>query len=152
MLNQKRKAAHALNKTSVRPATDPYGNPWPGRAGYLKGVPRLHQSGLSSVTVDNTSNDSDVFVKLVSLDGEFATPVRQFFIPAYGSFTLKKVSPGQYDIRYRDLNTGGLSRLESFEIEEIESYEGIQFSNLTMTLYKVQNGNMQTFKLSESEF
>ncbi len=31
-------------------------------------------------------------------------------------------------------------------------YDSIQFSNLTMTLYKVQHGNMQTYGLSETEF
>lgn len=30
--------------------------------------------------------------------------------------------------------------------------EGAQFSNLTMTLYKVKNGNMKTYRLSEAEF
>ncbi len=102
--------------------------------------------------VDNTRNDSDVFVKLVSLDGARAYPVRQFYIPAFGSFSLKTVTAGTYDIRYRDLSNGGLSRSEVFNLEEIQTYDGVQYSNITMTLYKVRNGNMQTYGLSESEF
>lgn len=106
---------------------------------------------LSTVTVDNRQNDSDVFVKLVSLDGTQAYPIRQFYIPAYGSFTLKKVRAGSYDIRYRDLNNGSLSRSETFSLGEMSTSNGKQYSNITMTLYKVQNGNMQTYGLSETE-
>jgi len=136
----------------VRPITAPNGQPWPTSAGYVRGYPRLHADGLSTVTVDNSRNDSDVFVKLVSLDGAQAYPVRQFYTPAFGSFTLNKVTAGSYDIRYRDLSSGGLSRSEAFNLEEIHTYDGVQYSNITMTLYKVQNGNMQTYGLSEEEF
>jgi hypothetical protein len=136
----------------VRPSTAPNGQPWPVSAGYVNLFPRTHTNGLSTVTVDNSQNDSDVFVKLVSLDGPNAFPVRVFFIPAFGKFTLNKVTAGSYDIRYRDLNSGDLSRSEAFDLEEMPTQDGIQFSNLTMTLYKVQNGNMQTYGLPEAEF
>lgn len=136
----------------VRPAVAPNGEPWPITAGYIKGYDRLHRKGLSSVTVDNSRNDSDVFVKLVSLDGPQAYPTRHVFIPAFGSFTLSKVTAGSYDIRYRDLSSGGLSRSEAFVLEETSTSQGTQYSVLTMTLYKVKDGNMQTFDLSEDEF
>lgn len=136
----------------VRPDTAPNGQPWPTVAGYVKGYQKLHTNGLSTVTVDNSRNDSDVFVKLVSLDGAQAYPVRQFFIPAFGSFTLKNVTAGAYDVRYRDLDTGGLSRSEAITLTEVHTDEGAEFSNFTMTLYKVRNGNMQTYRLSEAEF
>lgn len=86
------------------------------------------------------------------MDGAQAYPVRQFYIPAFGSFTLNKVTAGSYDIRYRDLSNGRLSRSEAFNLKEIQTYDGVQYSNITMTLYKVQNGNMQTYGLSEAEF
>lgn len=136
----------------VRPSSAPNGQPWPVSAGYVGGYKRLHAGGLSTVTVDNSRNDSDVFVKLVSLNGAQAYPVRQFYIPAFGSFTLNKITAGGYDIRYRDLGNGSLSRSEAFNLEEIQTYDGVQYSNITMTLYKVQNGNMQTYGLAEAEF
>lgn len=136
----------------VRPSTAPNGQPWPLGPGYVEGYARQHSNGLSTVTVDNSRNDSDVFVKLVSLDGAQAYPVRQFFIPAFGSFTLKNVTAGNYDVRYRDLDTGGISRSEAITLIEVHTSEGADFSNFTMTLYKVRNGNMQTYRLSEAEF
>jgi hypothetical protein len=136
----------------VRPTVTPNDKPWPVSAGYVSGYKQTYFLGLSSVTVDNRQNDSDVFVKLVTIDSTFNYPVRHFYIPAHQQFTLKKVTPGEYDIRYRDLNTGALARSEAFFLEETVTDAGTQFSTLTMTLYKVQNGNMKTFGLAESEF
>ena len=140
------------NQAYVRPAAAPNGQPWPLAAGYVKGYEQLHTNGLSTVTVDNSRNDSEVFVKLVSLGGVEAFPVRQFYIPAFGSFTLKKVTAGSYDVRYRDLSSGGLSRSEAITLSEMHTSQGPQFSRMTMTLYKVKNGNMKTFGLAEGEF
>lgn len=136
----------------VRPLTAPNGNPWPAKAAYIKGYPIDNDDGHSKVTVDNSRNDSDVFVKLVSLDGGAAYPVRQFFIPAHSRFTMNKVTANGYDIRYRDLESGKLSRSEAFDVEETRITDGVQFSDITMTLYKVQDGNFQTYELADSEF
>lgn len=136
----------------VRPVAAPNGQPWPVVAGYIKGYQQLHSDGLSTVTVDNSRNDSEVFVKLVSLNSSQAYPVRQFYIPAFGSFTLKQVTAGSYDIRHRDLSSGGLSRSEAIVLSEVHTGEETQYSKLTMTLYKIKNGNMQTYRLSEAEF
>ncbi len=130
----------------------PNGEAWPTTAGYVKGYKKLNTKGLSTVTVDNSQNNSNVFVKLVSLSSAKSFPARQFFIPANSKFTVKKVTSGDYDVRYRDLSDGGLLRSETFSLKETKTGNGVQFSNITMTLYKTQNGNMQTFGMSESEF
>lgn len=119
---------------------------------HVKGYKKLHTDGLSSVTVDNTQNDSDVFVKLVSISGNKALPVRQFFIPGRSQFTVNKVRLGNYDIRYRDLNSGALVKSEMFTLEQKTSPDGIQYGNVTMTLYKVHDGNMRTYSISEADF
>jgi curved DNA-binding protein CbpA len=141
-----------VNSVWVRPATAPNGQPWPASAAYIKGYERLHAGGLSTVTIDNSHNGSDVFVKLVSLDHPQTYFVRQFFIPARKKFTLKKVTAGTYDIRYRDLASGELARSESFRLKEEPTNDGTRYSDFTMTLYKVRDGNMNTFALSEEEF
>lgn len=41
---------------------------------------------------------------------------------------------------------------KAFKVEKIRTTSGTQFSNLTITLYKVLNGNMRTYDLSENEF
>lgn len=144
--------AWANTSAYERPLYAPNGEVWPTITGYVQGYKKLNTKGLSSVTIDNSQNDSDVFVKLVSLDGAEAYPVRQFYISSHGKFTVHKVNSGSYDIRYRDLSNGNLSRSESFNLAENEIADGTQFSNYTMTLYKVRDGNMQTYGISEDEF
>jgi hypothetical protein len=144
--------------TYTRPALAPNNQPWPTTASYLKGLKQANFNGLARVTIDNSQNDSDVFVKLYSTDirapngAYFEAPVRHVFIPARGVFKLNKVNAGNYDVRYRDLSTGALSRSESFILKEVRTSEGISYSDLTMTLYKVRDGNMQTYALSEDAF
>jgi len=118
----------------------------------ISGYKKLHSDGLSKVTVDNSQNGTEVFVKLVSLDGPKAYPVRQFYIPGHSSFTVNKVRAGNYDVRCRYLDNGRLSRSESFTLKETETETGIRFSNLELTLYKVKDGNMKSFDPSEQEF
>ncbi len=124
----------------------------PERAGYIPNEEKLNTDGLSTVTVDNSQNESDVLVKLVYTEGDSAYPVRVFFIPARGKFTVSDVRAGNYDIRYLDRWNGGISKSEPFELEEIDTGNGTQYSAITMTLFKVQNGNMQTYTIDPEEF
>ncbi|THD09823.1 J domain-containing protein [Metallibacterium scheffleri] len=136
----------------VRPSHAPNGAPWPNAAGYVDGYKHLHINGLSTVTIDNGQNTADVFVKLVSLGGNTERPVRAFYIPAHGIFTLTHITAGSYDIRYDDLSNGSLWRTDPFELQETPEDDGTQFSKITMTLYKVPNGNMQIHPISASQF
>jgi hypothetical protein len=143
---------HPVYPVYMRPPFAPNGQPWPTTAAYIAGEPRLYIDGYSKVTIDNTQNNSDVFVKLVAIDGATAYPVRQFFIAANLKFTVNKVRAGTYDVRYRDLDTGELVRSESFALTEVKEASGISFSDFTLTLYKVQNGNFHSYDLAENEF
>lgn len=135
-----------------RPKTAPNGVPWPTVSGYVPKYKQLNKGGYSKVTIDNTKNDADVFVKLIDLNGPEAFPVRVFFISKFGKFTLSDIKAGVYDIRYLDLDTGQIARSEQFQVEEIKTYNGVEYSTMTMTLYKVRNGNMHTYSIPESEF
>lgn len=130
----------------------PNGQPFPDRPTYVKGYPKLNTDGLSTITVENTQNTSDIFGKLIYLDNGQPQAVRHFFIPAGGGFIMRDVAKGNYDIRYKDLDNGDIAKSEPFEVQEFDDGTGTQFSNITMTLYKVANGNMRTTQISESEF
>lgn len=145
-------ASPSLSPSYVRPLTIYNGLPFPSTSGYISGYPQEFTDGNSSITIDNSNNDSDVFVKLFSLNTASSAPIRVFFIRAYDSFILENVSAGDYELRYRDLDSGALSRTDSFTLEEFKTTEGIQFSKLTLTLYKVSGGNMQIHTISEEEF
>ena len=132
--------------------TDDNGVPFPTKSGYLKGYPALSLGGYSSVTVDNSQNDSDVFVKLFSLDTTPPKAASVFFIRSRDTFTVEDLKSGNYDVRYRDLASGTLSRTEQFNLQEVRTARGVQFSRNRLTLYKVRDGNMQIQPISEAEF
>ncbi len=137
----------------VQGPTDDNGVPFSTKSGYLKGYPALSLGGYSSVTVDNSQNNSDVFVKLFLLDTTPPKAARVFFIRAHDTFTVEDIKPGNYDVRYRDLTSGVLSRIEKpFNLKEVRTARGVQFSKLRLTLYKVDDGNMQIQPISEGEF
>jgi len=136
----------------IRPSLSPVGTSWPSSAGYVGGYQIQAQGGLSTVTIDNSRNSSDVFLKLVWLSASEAIPARMCFIPAYSRFTFSSVMTGRYDVRYKNLDTGGLSKTEEFILDEKKTYSGTTYSTLTLTLYKVANGNMTTVAIDESQF
>lgn len=144
--------APVVQAAYVRAAYAPNGEPWPARSGYVNGYKRLRLNGLSKLTIDNTQNDSDVFVKLLDIRGEVPLEVRTFFIKAGDQFTLSSIRAGTYDIRYRDLDSGAIAKSPPFELEETAVDGGVQYSEMRMTLYKVRGGNMRMQRISESEF
>ena len=134
------------------PATAPNGQPWPSGPAYVPGYPVDARQGVSELTINNGRNTSPVFVRLYALDRPTPAAVRQFFIPPHSSFTASSLSPGNYDVRYRDLETGGLVRSETFQIEEIPTANGVRYTSMEITLYKVADGNFQTYPLDEADF
>jgi hypothetical protein len=137
----------------VRPKAADNGSPFPRKSGYIKGYPIQFKEGYSTLTVNNSKNSSDVFVKLYALDSMPPQPVRVFFIRKGEKFTAVNIKPGSYDVRYRDLQSGGLSRTDNFNLEEYKTFEGsTRFKRMTLTLYKVPGGNMKIHPLSEREF
>ncbi len=130
----------------------PNGQPFPSSAGYVAGYPQLNDNGASKLTIDNSQNTEAIFGKLYYLDNVEPQAVRHFYIPGGGGLNLRNISAGNYDVRYKDLENGSISKSERMLIEEYEDYDGIKFSNISMTLYKVSNGNMETYSIPESEF
>lgn len=139
-------------QTDDRKLFAPNGQRFPKTAGYVKGYPKLNKDGLSTLTIENTQNNNAVFGKLYYLSTYPPKAVRYFYIPAYGGLILRDITAGSYDVRYMDLDSGTISKSESFNLQEINNYTGTRFSQVTMTLYKVANGNMETTTIPDSEF
>jgi hypothetical protein len=144
--------AAATPPVYVRPYAAPNGQMWPIGAAYVPGYRSLNTGGYSEVTIDNSRNDVDVFVKLAESDGLRARMVRHIFIPAGEMFTAKGVRSGSYDVRYQILDTGGLFKTEKFTLTEDRTDSGVDYSTVRLTLYKVRDGNMKTVPISEGAF
>ena len=130
----------------------PNGELYPSSAGYVAGYPQLNNNGASTLTIDNSQNTESVFGKLYYLDDLQPQAVRHFYIQGGGGLNLRNISAGNYDVRYKDLEGGTIAKSEPMLIEEYEDEYGSKFSEITMTLYKVSNGNMETYSIPESEF
>ncbi len=146
------KTERAPRPVFVRPVTAPNGQLWPGYAAYIPGYPILAKGGRSSITVDNTQNSSDLFVKLVSLNTAPAYPIRFCYVPAHSQFKFEDVTAGLYDVRYRDLSSGVLSKTKEVTLTETRTSNGVEFFHHKFTTYTVRNGNMQVETIDESEF
>ncbi|MEJ8850457.1 J domain-containing protein [Variovorax rhizosphaerae] len=145
----------ATAKAAGDPRT-PNGQRWPTSAGYLPGFRQLNNNGLSTLTIDNSQMNSNAYVKVVDLRADGRSKgsgrVRHIFIPAFGKFTARSLSAGDYDVRYRDLSTGATSKTEPFALKQFADDRGTTSSSVTLTLYKVQFGNMTSQAIPESEF
>ena len=114
--------------------------------GYDDTKPILNADGLCELTVDNSRNNMPVYVRIWDIKDN--VPVRAFYISQGDKFTADNLSPGWYQVRYIELydndfpSTGAKS--ENFELEQTNTYNGIQYSQMTLTLYKVRNGNTYT--------
>jgi hypothetical protein len=135
---------------------DPNGRDWPRGSGYLRGIDVRNNNGLSSLTIDNTGSDNSYFVKLVDVSSGRPHGVRYIKVNGGSSFTMKNLSPSQYEIRYKDIVTRSAAKSEPFRVRETvtETYQGraTNFSNIRITLYTIAGGNTQMTPIREEDF
>ena len=137
----------------TRPSLDPNGRPWPLISGYLNAYPTASPDDLSSLTVDNRQNTSDMLVKLFDRSSEHPIAVRVLFLRAHDQFTLANVASGAYDIRYQDLDSGIISRSQPFNLEQSQQPDGsVQYSVTSLTLFVVSDGNTRSEIIGPDEF
>jgi hypothetical protein len=119
---------------------------YPSGSGYIKGYPKTATYGRSSLTIENNINSSDFVVKLFSLTTGKA--VRVFLVRDNQSFTVEDIASDRYDVRYKNLASGRISKSEPFELVETDT----ESTHMRMTLYKVRDGNMRTQDIPEESF
>jgi hypothetical protein len=136
----------------VRGPLAPNGMPWPEASGYVEGYARLRTDGLLTVIVDNSRNRSDVFAKLVALDAGAAVGVRAMFVKAGERFAVERVRPGTYELRYRDLDAGVLSRSSPFILQELASEPEGASEDFSIFLPVAQLAGEPRPELSDSNF
>ncbi|MES2841226.1 MAG: J domain-containing protein [Pseudomonadota bacterium] len=129
-----------------------YGQRLPPSSGPVIGSMQENSAGRSTITIDNSQNDSDVVLKLCDGNWTHCLPARHVYIARGDRFTMRSISAGSYDVRYVSLESGSLSKSQSFELEAIETPQGTQVSNVTMTLYTVRDGNTRMTRIGADQF
>lgn len=141
------------NPDYTRPTHAENGSPFPETSGYIEGYEQKFSEGYAQLTVNNTQNTSDIYVKLYLLNEDAITPARVFLVEAEDSFTVSELTEGGYELRYRDLDTGGLAKTEPLPLEKNKEDDGYDYyDHMEVTLSKVVNGNLETEPISEEAF
>jgi len=65
---------------------------------------------------------------------------------------LDMLSIGTYDVRYRNLTSGGLYRTPAFILEEVHTARGTQHSVASLSLSAATDGKLQIYAMTEAEF
>jgi hypothetical protein len=111
--------ARPMQTKYQRPALAPTGRAWPLISGYFDDTAAERLEGRSSVLLDNSRNRSDVLVKLVAVDSEdTATTIRTVFVRRMHTFTITAAPPGEYELRFQDVDNGGTWRSARFALQE----------------------------------
>ena len=121
------------------------------KTGYLKGQPQQAVGGLSNFTVDNQQGNSDAVARIY-LDG-VKPAVRSMYVKKGETFSAKSLKAGTYVFRYRFI--GSEDTFESdkpFSLVQTKTETGTRYSNVSVTLFKVRDGNMTTRKVDPSSF
>lgn len=121
---------------------------------YVPNKPINNSDGHCQITIDNTRNDYPVYVRIWDVES-VEEVAREITIRQNEKFTAKSFDPGQYEIRfaqmYEDRKPTGASKSEPFRLSQTKEQGGIRYSVYSLTLYKVRNGNAQTYSIPISE-
>lgn len=119
--------------------------------GYVKGEPIRHAGGLSTFEVDNTGTNRDAVVRIYLNGNKPAS--RTILVKAGERFIAKNIAPGNYKMRYRFSDTKKVFEAKTlFTVSQEKTETGTRYSQITVTLYKTKDGNMQTEEVSEDDF
>lgn len=121
--------------------------------GYDDNHSYLNDNGFCEITIDNTKNDMPVYVRIWDMNKH--KPVRAFYIRQGGTFTADELTPGRYEIRYRELYENGVpsygTKSQIYTMEQHRTPTGTQYDTLSLTLYKVRNGNARTERIDAGD-
>lgn len=121
--------------------------------GYDKSFKQLNYGGYCKLTIDNTQNDEPVYLRLWSVSP--TKPVRAVFIAAHDKVTMEKITPGNYEIRYKYLfekqEAERGTKSQTFNMKQEHTDTGVRYSVQSITLYKVRNGNFRTDSIDAAD-
>ncbi len=134
-----------------RPHLAPNDIPWPTTSGYLSGYTRFTAQNVATdatVTIDNGLNDSDFYIKIFDRGLDPPLAIRRLLLKAHDSFLVTALAAGNYDIRYKNLDSGAYRESEPFKLVSDDKH----YSEFRITLYATPLGNTHFQSITEEEF
>jgi hypothetical protein len=140
--------AEAIFQSEVKKKIDPEQQE---KSGYVKGDYQQKSTGLSTFTVDNQMGGDDAIARIYRNGIKPAS--RSMYVKAGEKFTARGLSPGSYVFRYRFIGSTKIHEADrTFSLKEINTADGTSYSNVTVTLFTVNDGNMRTTEVSDEKF
>ena len=122
----------------------------PLNTGYLPEKEIKDKNGYSELTLKNNS-DSNFHVKLYYWYSGKWLLSREAYLKAQEEFTMKDLSPGEYEVRRMDVQTKNATKSETFTLEEIEKQNRVEYSTMVLT-FNAYRGNSRIIPISAKEF
>lgn len=127
--------------------TAPDGSPWPEITGYLPGYSVLETQGRGSITIDNQNGKQDTFVQLL----KNGSPIRQIYVRSNDLFELAAVTPGTYELKVLEIQSGQAYRVvEPIILGVTKSANSTSWESKTVRLQAV-SGNLTRERISRSK-
>jgi hypothetical protein len=139
-------------ETQPRADKAPNGEPWPPKSAYVRGYEILYTNGGSQLVLDNSHNNFDVFLKVVSVTDPEPKTIRSVFVLAHGQFQVSNLRNGSYEVWYQQLGSGTLLRSSTFALEESAIAGGTRYSIVTMPLQMAADESANAYPLTAEEF
>lgn len=111
----------------------PTGYAFPVKSDFLDGYPYNHDNGSMMVTIDNTSNQSDLLVYLFRhsdvTNKQVSKPVfsRAVFVKSKELFVVDDLISGVYSLRWLQLDSGTAYEYHSFDLYKDNKYKYNRF-------------------------
>lgn len=119
--------------------------------GYVKGEPQLAMGGMSTFSIDNKQGSADAIGRLYKNGAKPA--VRSIYVKAGETFKAQSLTAGSYIFRYRFIGSEATFEADKdIKLSESRTDTGTQFSNVTVTLYKAIDGNLQVKQVPADKF
>lgn len=132
-------------------ASYPDGRAWSSSAKVI--TTRDKRRGLSSLLLDNSRNDQDLYIKLVLVKDELTRNyARDAFIPARKQLKLLNVASGSYVVKMMNIADGCSQVSPVIDLTETRTDRGIEYSEHSLTFYPVINGNIHLRSIPSSQF
>jgi hypothetical protein len=101
-----------------------FGQELPVASGPIIGSRQTHGIGLSTLTIENAHEQSPVVAKVCHAVWLHCWPLHHVYIEPGTRVTLKNLSPGKYDVRHVNLDSGVIFRSSPFELQEVTGAHG----------------------------